>query len=93
MTFKVPPIEIPEDDPFRFDVLDRKPSIEALHSLINEAVPPFVLAIDSPWGTGKTTYVRLLQNTLVKDDYTCLYFNAWTTDLSADPLLIGRAHV
>lgn len=87
MKYKLAPLAIPADDPYRFDALNRRPSIEAVSQLINELSGPFVLAIDSPWGTGKTTFVQLLMSNLKTNNYSCLYFNAWETDFSADPMV------
>jgi predicted KAP-like P-loop ATPase len=87
MKYKLAPIEIPTDDPFQFDALDRRPSVEALSLLIDELQGPFVLAIDSPWGTGKTIFVQLLQSVLKGKGFTCLYFNSWETDFSTDPMV------
>ncbi len=87
MKYKLAPLEIPTDDPFRFDALNRRPSVEAVSLLIDELQGPFVLAIDSPWGTGKTTFVQLLMSVLKSKGYACLYFNAWATDFSTDPMV------
>ena len=87
MEFKIPPISVPENNPFEFDALDRKPSIEALTSLIGALKGPFVLAIDSPWGTGKTTLIRIWKAFLESQNYLCLYLNAWETDFTTDPLV------
>ncbi len=87
MKYKLKPLEIPAEDPFKFDALNRRPSVEALSLLLDELEGPFVLAIDSPWGTGKTTFVRLLMSDLKSKGYACLYFNAWTTDFSTDPMV------
>lgn len=87
MKYKLAPIEIPAEDPFRFDVLNRRPSVEALSRLVDELQGPFVLAIDSPWGTGKTTFVQFLMSVLKSKGYPCLYFNAWETDFSIDPMV------
>uniref|UniRef100_UPI004057B165 KAP family P-loop NTPase fold protein n=1 Tax=Candidatus Electronema sp. TaxID=2698783 RepID=UPI004057B165 len=87
MKYKLSPLEIPAEEPFRHDALDRKPSVEALARLIEELQGPFVLAIDSPWGTGKTTFVQLLKAVLEGKSYSCLYFDAWKTDFSTDPLV------
>ncbi len=87
MEYKLPPIEVPQDDPFRFDVLERQASVEAIASLLDEITGPFVLAIDSPWGTGKTTFIRILKTFLESKDFVCLYFNAWETDFTTDPLI------
>jgi hypothetical protein len=87
MQFKLPPVEIPSDDPFRFDGLQRRASVEAVASLLDNLSGPFVLAIDSPWGTGKTTFVRMLKGFLELRGFLCLYFNAWETDFTTDPLI------
>lgn len=87
MEYKLPPIEIPQDDPFRFDALDRRSSVEILASLLEVLKGPFVLAIDSPWGTGKTTLIRILKTFLESKGFVCLYFNAWETDFTTDPLV------
>jgi hypothetical protein len=87
MEFKIAPIEVPAEDPFRFDALKRKPSIEALTNLVNALKGPFVLTIDSPWGTGKTTFIKIWQAFLESQGFACLYFNAWETDFSTDPLV------
>lgn len=88
MEFKITPIDVPKDDPFRSDVLGRRGPIEGpLTSLISALKGPFVLAINSPWGTGKTTFVRMWKAYLESKGFSCLLFNAWQADFSADPLV------
>lgn len=87
MQFKLSPVEIPKDDPFRFDGLQRRASVEAVASLLDNLTGPFVLAIDSPWGTGKTTFIRMLKRYSELRGFVCLYFNAWETDFTTDPLI------
>ncbi|MEZ5462632.1 P-loop NTPase fold protein [Dokdonella sp.] len=87
MKFKSQPIEIPNEDPFRNDVLDRRPAVEFLTDLVLKIDPPFVLCIDSPWGTGKTTFLRMWERYLSDRQVETLYFNAWETDFAEDPLL------
>lgn len=87
MKLKAQPIEIPADAPFRNDVLDRKPSVEFLTNLLVQVDPPFVVCVDSPWGTGKTTFLRLWQGHLAGKGIETLYFDAWATDFAEDPLL------
>jgi len=45
------------------------------------------MALDSPWGTGKTTLVKMLQAQLEAKQIRCIYFNAWSVDFSSDPLM------
>ncbi|WPD20852.1 MAG: P-loop NTPase fold protein [Candidatus Electrothrix scaldis] len=87
VNYKLKELDVPPDDPFSCDALNRESSVEAVSSLIGELSGPFVLAIDSPWGTGKTTFVRMLKAVLEKKEHSCLYFNAWETDFSTDPLV------
>lgn len=87
MKYRLPELEVPSDNPFLHDALERKPVVEFLASLIGRLEGPFVLALDSPWGTGKTTIVKMLQAKLAMDQFQCVYFNAWKVDYVTDPLV------
>ena len=87
MKFRLAEIEVPDDDPFKHDSLQRKDVVEFVGNLIKQLEGPFVLALDSPWGTGKTTVVKMLRAVLKKDNYTTVYFNAWKEDYVSDPLI------
>jgi hypothetical protein len=87
MKFRLPELAVPADEPFRNDALERKPVVEFLAGLLDKFNGPFVLALDSPWGTGKTTLVRMLKAKLEQENFQCVYFNAWQTDFVDDPLV------
>lgn len=87
MSYRIEDIDVPVDSPFANDVLDRKPVVEFLSGLIGRLEGPFVLAIDSPWGTGKTTLVRMLVAELQRTNFQCVHFNAWKVDYVTDPLV------
>jgi hypothetical protein len=87
MAYRVPAIEIPEDNPYKNDVLQRDKVASFLTGLIERAGGPFVLALDSPYGTGKSTLVEMLRVVLSARDYQCIYFNAWQVDYISDPLV------
>lgn len=87
MKFRIAEVEVPNDEPFKFDALGRKPVVEFLRDLIKQIEGPFVLALDSPWGTGKTTVVRMLRRSLEIEGFQCVYFNAWKDDYVTDPLI------
>ncbi len=87
MKFRLEEIEVPEDEPFKNDALQRQPVVEFVRDLIKQLDGPFVLALDSPWGTGKTTVVRMLRASLKKEGFTSVYFNAWKEDYVSDPLI------
>jgi len=92
MKLKIKPLDIPEDNPFRFDALNRRESAEILTQLISSLDEPSVIAIDAPWGHGKTTFVRMLRQHIVNKGFQTLYFNAWENDFVDDALstLIGE---
>lgn len=80
-------IIIPETDPFSNDKLNRKDIIENLTRLITNLHQPFVISINSPWGTGKTVFIKMWKQYLKNNNFATLYFNAWENDLSSEPLI------
>lgn len=88
MIKKTRDIEIDESDIFKNDLLGRQSEIENLTPIIINVSEPLVLALDSPWGAGKTTFVRLWQAHLNKENKQSIYFNAWETDYADDPLIV-----
>jgi len=87
MKLKPLPLEIPPDNPFSVDKLNRKESAEILSELIGQIEVPFVLAVDYQFGTGKTTFVIMWRYYLKSLGYPCIHFNAWETDYTEDPLI------
>ena len=87
MKYRLPELEVLPAAPFENDALERKPLVEFLAKLIGKLGGPFVLALDSPWGTGKTTLVKMLKAQLELDEFQCVYFNAWKVDYVTDPLV------
>lgn len=87
MKLKPSPPDISAADPFSSDALDRKESADFLTTIVTEVETPFVLCLDSPWGTGKTTFLKMWAHSLSDAGVEALYFNSWTTDFAEDPLL------
>lgn len=87
MNFKATPLVVPTDDPFANDALGRKQAVDSVKNLLYAVDGPFVVALNSPWGTGKTTFVRMLRKSLGKEDFRSLYFDAWKNDFATDPLV------
>lgn len=80
-------IEVPEDDPFANDRLDRRDQAKAIAAILKRIEGPFVLAIDAPWGEGKTTFLRMSRAHLRKEQFLVVDFNAWETDFCDDPFI------
>ena len=87
MNLKLKPLQIDPSDPFKYDLLGRKEEVVNLSLLSSNVNSPAVIAIDSRWGTGKTTFIKLWEQYLKLGKTPSLYFNAWETDFSDDPLI------
>lgn len=78
--------DIPADNPYKFDKLNRRPSIEMFSRIINGFPQGCVCSISAPWGMGKTQFVRMLQIKLNQDGHKTFFFNAWECDYAEDPI-------
>jgi hypothetical protein len=87
MLLKHPTIEIPPDNPFRDDQLERQQYAFILTEVLRSVTDPFVLAIDAGWGMGKTTFIKMWMEALKAEGFHCLYFNAWESDFADDPIV------
>ncbi len=87
MQVKPKDIEIDQDNPFANDLLNRKEEIENLSPLLLNVTGPLVFSVDSPWGTGKTTFIKLWRSWLQSQEVSSIYFNAWESDYAEDPLV------
>ena len=45
------------------------------------------MAVDAPWGAGKTTFLKIWEQHLRNEEYPVVSFNAWETDFSDDPFI------
>lgn len=92
MGIRIRPKEIeipdnPEGDPFKNDSLGRKDSAEILTHIVGSIEGPCTMAVDAPWGAGKTTFIRLWHRHLVNNGFTVIRFNAWENDFYDDPFV------
>lgn len=81
-------IEVPKAIPFANDKLDRF----GLCNILTDVVSFYgqsgcVMGLDGEWGSGKTTFVRMWRQHLENNGYKTLYFNAWASDYTEDPLM------
>lgn len=80
-------ISIPPEDPFKFDSIDLKDSIQNISTLLQKISSPITFSINAPWGTGKTTFINMLKADLQLAQCSTVLFSAWHTDFAGDPLL------
>lgn len=83
---------------FSQDLLGRKQIASNLTNIIKKNQNLSVLAIDSGWGTGKTTFINMWRDMIINDkdsegeliynnDFETMYFNAWENDYISEPLV------
>ena len=80
-------IEVPEDNPFKHDRLNRQEAVHTLTHLVGKLDGPCAMAVDAPWGAGKTTFLRIWARHLRNEGFPVVEFNAWGTDFSEDPFV------
>ena len=78
---------IDSNNPFKEDLLKRKPYAEILTNVLSIYTHGAVIALNGKWGTGKTTFVKKWQKMLECQDFKTIYFNAWQADYLDDPLV------
>ena len=91
LKLKKNPIDVPGEEPFRNDMLDRKQDIENLTNLILNSTDPVVLAVNGEWGSGKTTFLNMWKAYLDgldgEKETATAYFSAWENDYEKDALV------
>jgi len=72
------------------DLLDRAGIADALVDFVldESGGTPLSLAIDAPWGQGKTSLMQMMSSELEAHGFVTVHFNAWLYD---DPEQIGSA--
>ena len=79
---------VPDNDhPFLNDLLGREQPIKVLTQLVENIEGPCVLAIDAPWGGGKSTFINMWARYLLDSGFAVVKFNAWESDYSDDPFV------
>ncbi len=58
--------------------------VEGLTSLIEETQTPFMLGVYGDWGVGKTSLMRLLQQSLEKKKHATVWVNPWKYNQSEE---------
>lgn len=80
-------LEIDIENPFKYDRLEREEEVINLTSLFNVVDNQMVLAINSQWGTGKTSFLRMWNQYLKNEGYRTIFFNAWENDYVEEPFI------
>ena len=86
MNIKIKPIEVPDDEPFKYDTINQQANVENFKQLIEACDDNLIISVDGSWGTGKTTFLRMLNRTLLNDDQVVVFVNSWESDFYKEPL-------
>ncbi len=86
------PLETKESDPFLEDRLGFKDSVIRLSQILQQIETPFTMAIYGGWGTGKTSFMRMLKAYMnvmeeSKDKFDFFWFDAWKYENESSLLL------
>ena len=83
-----PIIDSHKSDPFKGDALDRIKYGEGLMNLVTSTNEPLVIALDAPWGEGKTTFVKMWQAQLEQSNVPTIYIDAFAYDYIDDAFVL-----
>jgi hypothetical protein len=81
---KLPEPEIPEDGFTRCDPFSRKSTAETLWNISKLADDGLIVALDAPWGFGKSFFLRQFKKYVATQGSACIVFDAFKNDLSDD---------
>ena len=79
--------DVDPDEPFEGDRLGRRGRVEALCGLIERIESSAVIAIDGPFGSGKSVFVGMCAAHLRNREVAVAEFNAWQQSHSRWPLI------
>ncbi|MFS4437240.1 P-loop NTPase fold protein [Paracoccaceae bacterium GXU_MW_L88] len=85
-----PDITLYEDGFEKHDLLDRTELSTQLSNLVERIEDPMVIALDGPWGSGKSVFLKCWVGQHLKDEKTKaepVYFDAFRHDYADTPLL------
>ena len=75
------------DNPFKNDILQRENEAKTLTELFDAIGNQMVLAINSPWGTGKSSFLKMWNQYLINEGYKTIFFNSWENDFIDEPFI------
>ena len=86
--YPVEPV-ISDTDGFRedLDIFERRDFGERLEGLFANIEDPLVAVLDAPWGSGKTTFIKMWCGHMRNKGFPVIYFDAFKNDYEEDAFL------
>ena len=72
---------------FKEDTLDRLKIAKTYVDFINTLNHNHTIALDAPWGTGKTTFIKFMCDEFFVNEDVYINYNAWDNDYTNEPFL------
>lgn len=79
--------------PFEGDKLERRALAEKLTTYLSRLNDGAVLALDAPWGEGKTWFGRNWSESLKASEYKVIYIDAFEQDYIEDPFMLITSEI
>jgi predicted KAP-like P-loop ATPase len=92
-SLSAPCMQFDESKPFHGDLFKRKELAAQLTGYIDRLRYGTVLAIDAPWGEGKSWFGRNWAASLKKQDYRVIYLDAFQQDYVEDPFFLIASEI
>lgn len=92
-SLSAPRMQFDESKPFHGDLFKRRELAEQLTGYIDRLRDGTVLAIDAPWGEGKSWFGRNWAAGLKTQDYRVIYLDAFQQDYVEDPFLLIASEI
>lgn len=68
--------------PFEHDKLGRKEHVLNLVQMMKGSDTPLVMTLSAPWGSGKSSFVKMWKAQLELEGHECILFDAWENDFN-----------
>ena len=77
-----PQLEIGDEEGFSTekDIFNLKEFGQSLMDLNERVEDPLVIALDGPWGSGKSTFIKMWLGLLRQNNFPVIYFDAFVND-------------
>lgn len=77
-----PSLEIDDHEGFDpgKDIFQRAFFGKGIANLLGSSDDPLIIVLDAPWGTGKTTFIKMLAGHLRNNDFPVIYFDSFKND-------------
>lgn len=89
------PLDIGDKEGFspEKDIFGRKGIGEGLTNVVSRVEDPLVIALDSEWGNGKTTFLKMWAGSLRSEGFPVVFFDAYEHDYADDAFTALAAEI